>query len=85
MEKLDQFIDAVKKVNEAAVELQEELVNSIFEKSPIIVHQKFCHELGEIMERNPTKIPRDIPEAVDVLTALDVLERLYPQVKKKAP
>ncbi len=49
-------------------------------KSALIVYQMFCSELYSVMKQNPNNIPKDVPEAVDILNAIVVLKRYYPDL-----
>jgi len=58
-------------------------VEKAFEKAPIIIHQRFCGELVRIVElkENEKKKIKEVPEAMEVIMAVRILERLYPQLK----
>lgn len=59
------------------------IVEDIFEKASLIVHQRFCHELVEHAKRHPDKIPREVPSGLKILDAINLLEELYPNLKRK--
>ena len=52
------------------------------ELAPLFIHQSFCHELVRVAKLHTQELPKDIPEAMEVLTAIRVLEKLYPQLKQ---
>ena len=54
----------------------------VYEKAPTIVHMALCRELVQVSKQNPDKVPREIPEAIKVLDAIDLLEKIYPQLKQ---
>lgn len=74
----DAFLESVKVINE-------QISAEIWEQEPLITHQKFCRELVQICkkEENQNKTPAQIPEAMKILTAIEVLEELYPKLKNK--
>ncbi|MCK5017293.1 MAG: hypothetical protein KAS32_09480 [Candidatus Peribacteraceae bacterium] len=53
------------------------------EKAPLIIHQAFCSELVKVAKKHPKKLPKNIPEAKKVLDAIEVLEKLYPDLINK--
>jgi len=54
--------------------------DELYEKAPLVVHQRLCHEFVEIMKEHPKSVPEDIPEALEILTAVIVLEKIYPKI-----
>lgn len=83
METLKEFNDRIKDVVEAASKINDAYNKDIWEKAPVLVYQKFTEKFSEIMQDNPSKYPRDVPEAVRVSTAISVLRELYPELTKK--
>jgi uncharacterized NAD(P)/FAD-binding protein YdhS len=82
MESIYELNEAVKKVIETANRVVDETNAEIWNKAPLIVHQKFCAELVRIMKEHPNKIPKDVPEAMEVITAVLILEKCYPRLQK---
>ena len=64
-------------------EIDSVLNEELWNKAPIIIHQRFCRELVEVMKKYPTKVPKEVPEAMNVLVAIEILEKLYPQLNEK--
>jgi hypothetical protein len=82
MESINELNEAVKKVIETANKVVDETNAEIWDKAPLIVYQKFCAELVRIMKEQPDKTPKDVPEAMDVITAVSILEKCYPKLQK---
>ena len=82
MESLNKLNEAVKNIIDIANGINEETNSAIFTNAPMIVHQKFCAELVRVMKEQPTKTPKEVPEAMTIMTAIDVLEKCYPQLNK---
>ena len=55
-------------------------LNELYEKAPLVVHQRLCDEFVKIMNEHPKSAPEDIPEALEILTAVIVLEKYYPKI-----
>lgn len=81
IESLDNFNEAIKNVIESASNINAEVADLIRIKAPIIIHQRLCEELVSVARDNPQKTPIEIPEAIKILTAIDVLENFYPELK----
>jgi hypothetical protein len=82
MEALNELNEAVKSVIEISRRINDETNAEVWEKAPLIIHQRFCHELVEVMKEKPKSLPKDIPEAMDILTAIRVIEKVYPKLSK---
>lgn len=80
MEKLNELNEAIKNVIEIANSINDDVTKEIFEKAPLVIHQRFCSELVEICKKNLNKIPSEIPEAVEILNAISVIKRCYPKI-----
>lgn len=80
MDALTELNGAVKSVIDAAAKINDDCNKEVWEKAPIIVHQKFAAELVRLMKQHPDKTPMEVPEAAEIITAFDVLEKLYPQL-----
>lgn len=81
MESLNKLNEAVKTIIDIANTINDDATSEIFNKAPVVVHQRFCSELVKIAKENPLKTPAEIPEAMKVLTAINILEDCYPQLK----
>lgn len=81
MESINELNEAIDKVIQIANRLIGETNAEIFNKAPVIVHQRFCAELVRVMKENPNKAPMDVPEAVSILSSINVLEKCYPEIK----
>ncbi len=75
-EATETFLESVKVINE-------KISAEIWEQAPLIIHQGLCSELVRLAKNNPSQTLEVIPEAKEIMTALDVLERLYPKLKSK--
>lgn len=80
MESLELFKQAVVSIVELTEKINEEINAEILDKAPVIIHQRLCAELVRIMKENGVKNPNEIPEAVEVMTAIGLLQRLYPKL-----
>lgn len=78
MKSLNELNEAVKQVIEVTNKVINEINVHANSSAPLIVHQRLCAELRRIMKEQPTKIPKDVPEAMDVLIAISILEKCYP-------
>ena len=54
---------------------------NMYDNAPLIIYTKLCGEIVRLAQANPKKIPTDIPETTEIYGAIDVLQRLYPQLK----
>ncbi len=82
MKSINELNEAVNRVIETANNVVNETNAEIWNKAPLIVHQKFCAELVSIMKEHPSKKPNEITEAMEILTAISVLEKCYPNLRK---
>lgn len=82
MTNLEKLEESVKLVIDAASTFRDEIVSEINSKAPVIVHERFCFELTRVMKKQPTEIIQNVPKAMKIMTALDILEELYPELKK---
>lgn len=64
----------MEKINELAEAVE------IRRQAPIIIHQRFCAELINIMRGEGNKTPREVPKAMEILTAISILEEIYPEL-----
>ena len=82
MEALNELNEAVKTVLEVSNRISEETNTEVWDKAPLIIHQRFCNELVKIMKKKTKSVPNDIPEAIDILVAIRELEKIYPKLSK---
>ncbi len=82
MEQLRQLNEAVKRVIEIASEINDGVDLEVFAKAPLVIHQKFCSELVRTMQEQPNKSPSEVPKAIEILTAISILEECYPKLIK---
>jgi hypothetical protein len=83
METLNQLNEAVKKIIEITNSIHDETNAEIWNKAPIIIHQRFCSKLVEVTREQSGKAVADVPKAVEILTAINILEELYPGLAKE--
>ena len=81
MTELVELDQAIKHIVELTTKISNNVYSEVSDKAPIVIHQRFCSELVTIMKANPTKTPSEIPYAVDIMTAIRVLENAYPELK----
>jgi len=55
-------------------------MNELNDQYPLVVHQRLCDEFIKIMKDHTESVPEDIPEAQEILTAVIVLEKIYPEI-----
>lgn len=72
----------LKEIDALLIDLENKNINELWEKAPEIVYQKLTSELFNIASLHPDKAPKDIPEAADIMKALSVLKKYYPQLIK---
>ncbi len=82
MEALNKLNEAVKNVIEAANDVNDETNAEIWNKAPLIIHQRFCSKLVEAMKESPHKLATEIPKAMELLAAIRILKELYPELSK---
>lgn len=80
----------IEKLNELSIlcideinRIEESTNTLVYDKAPIIVHERLCNELTQLARINVGKIPREIPEMNNIMIALDVIESIYPKFKQK--
>lgn len=85
MNTIDELSEAVKQVMLVANKIGNEVNAEIWAKAPIIIHQRFCHELVKVvkMEENKGKPTTEIPRAMEILNAINILMDFYPQLDEK--
>lgn len=82
MEAVNELNEAVKKVTESANKINEEINEMIFDKAPLIIHQTFCAELVKKVKKNEGKKMDECQDVLDVMTAIRILEVIYPELSK---
>lgn len=55
----------------------------IFNAAPHMVHASFCSELVRIARKHEGEKMNEVPEFMEMLKAIEILEKLYPQLKKE--
>jgi len=83
MESLNELIKTVKTVVEISNRIDAEIIEEIWDKAPLIIHQRFCHELTSIVKKHDKDDMTQVAEYMDILKAIEVLENLYPILSKK--
>jgi hypothetical protein len=83
MTPLQEFEKSVSDVMITAKNLVDEMATEMHQNAPIIVRQRFCAELVKVARDNPNKIPSDVPEMMSILSAITLLDELYPEAKPK--
>ena len=83
MKALNELNEAIKKVIEIGNKINDFTTAEIWEKAPLIIHQRLCSELVRIAKKGKKdKKLNEIPEAVKVMDAINVIEKLYPKLQK---
>lgn len=80
MDTLNELSEAACRVIDLTDKVNNEILAEVNSKAPIIVHQRLCGYFMDIMKANSSKVPSDIPKAVEIMTAVKVLEELYPEL-----
>lgn len=83
MKALNELNESVNTVIEVSNRINEDVNAEVWDKAPLIIHQKFCAELVSIAKKNENKKMNTIPEFTDMFNAIEVLEKLYPKLSKK--
>jgi valyl-tRNA synthetase len=81
MDKINELNEAVQKVVLLASEIQSDIAGEVINKAPQFIHQRFCAKLVEVMKEQPNKAASEVPKAMEVITSINILEELYPEVK----
>jgi len=84
MEILNELKETINKVITIVDKISEESNSELWEKALLIIHQRLCHELVEISKKNIGKKLNTIPEFMDMMTAINILEGCYPELKKES-
>ena len=85
----DEHDEMIKKAAEDIVKLkiiprcEDETNAEVWDKAPLIIHQRFCHELVYIAKKHEKQKMDEVPEFMDMLKAIEILENLYPKLNKK--
>lgn len=82
MEAINELNEAVKTVIEVSNRISKETNTEVWDKAPIIIHQRFCHELVSIAKKHEKEKLDEVPEFIDMLNAIEILEGLYPKLSK---
>lgn len=82
MEILDELRQAVNSIIEIANRINDETSSEIFDKAPVIIHQRLCSELVNIAKKHPNKLITKRKDAGDILIAINVLKQFYPELNK---
>jgi formiminotetrahydrofolate cyclodeaminase len=82
MESLHKFNQAMNEAMRIANEIDQQSQHEMWEKAPVIIHQRFCQELVEVAKANVDINLSNIEDFNDIRTAIDILEKLYPQLKR---
>lgn len=61
-------------------QIQDQVVKLQYKNAPKIVYERLCQELCDIMRSHPSEIPANVPEAVNIITATNILRKLYPEL-----
>jgi len=81
METINELGEAVKQVMLVANKLGNEVNAEVQTNAPRIIYQRFCSELVEVAKQNQHKTPEEIPRAMKILDAIDILIDFYPELK----
>ena len=82
MKALNELNEAVKTVIEVSNRINEETNKAVLDQAPLIIHQRFCGKLVSIAKKNDKKKLDEVPEFMDMLKAIEILEKLYPELIK---
>lgn len=83
LSRIKNLYDAAAEVLSDEANLQRHIDAESHNNAPIIVHQRFCHELVEVGKKNEGKNLDDVPEFKKILSAIEFLEQCYPRLKEK--
>ncbi len=83
MKVLDELNAAVRVVIEVSNRVNDEANAEVWDKAPFVIHQRFCNELVSIAKKYEKKQMEEVPEFMDMLKAIEVLEMLYPKLKEQ--
>jgi len=83
MNSIDELGEVLKQVMLVANKIGNERNAEIWENAPKIVHQRFYHELVDVvkMEENKGKSTSEIPRAMEILNAIQILMDFFPELK----
>ena len=80
--KLDELELLIKQIITITGDVKNDVHSFASEQAPVIVYQRLCSELVRVMIANPGKAPNEVTEAMEILTSTEVLQRIYPELKK---
>ena len=76
----DLTLDAEEQIKEAFISGANAEVISI---APLVIHRRLCSEIVKIAKAHRGMPISDIPEGMELLRFLEVIEGFYPQLKSK--
>ena len=82
MKNLNKLNEAAHIILSVTQDIDNEINEAIFKRAPLIIHQRFCHELMELAKDKFGLVPQDDPEMMRVLDAISYLEECYPELKR---
>lgn len=77
LEEATRLKKSLEETSESLSRMLDEINGYIYYTAPFIVHSRLCQELVEIAKKNPGSAVKDIPEGVEILKAVDVLNKYY--------
>lgn len=83
MDSIEELNKLALRVSELTQHINDETHAFAFAKAPVIVHQRICHEVTKLAKEHKGKPASEVEGFVDLLTALSVVEELYPQTKEE--
>lgn len=80
METIEKFNERVMELLELSSKVNDAIAHRIETEAPVIVYNKLCAQLVEVMRNNPAKTPEEVYGAANLLMAISILKDLYPQL-----
>jgi len=80
MDKLQILKEITDKMVRTLEEILQDNASEIQRNAPILIYQRFCHELVTSAKSNVGKTLSEVPEYSDIMAALRVLEKCYPEL-----
>jgi len=81
MKTLENLQNQMHEVNLLVQQMKDESTTYAYQIAPVIIRNRLTSEFASICKNNVGKTYLEIPSAVDVMVAINVLETLYPELK----
>jgi predicted KAP-like P-loop ATPase len=82
MKSLEKFNELAKDIQIEVNNINDEINEYVYTQAPVIVYNRLISYFSKIGNEYVGKKIEDAPEVADTLTAIRILEKLYPELNK---